>query len=47
MHRRPDSLIEDAMIAATGIQHGLTIVTRNIKDFAGFGVKLLNPFSAR
>jgi predicted nucleic acid-binding protein len=47
MHRRPDPSIEDAMIAATGIQHGLTIVTRNIKDFAGFGVKLLNPFSAR
>lgn len=47
MHRRSDTWIEDAMIAATGIQHGLTIVTRNIKDFAGFGVKLLNPFSAR
>ncbi len=47
MHRRSDTLIEDAMIAATGIQHELTIVTRNIKDFSGFGVKLLNPFSAR
>ena len=47
MHRRSDTLIEDAMIASTGIQHELTIVTRNIKDFSGFGVKLLNPFSAR
>lgn len=47
MHGRPDSLIEDAMIAATARLHGLTVVTRNVKDFKEFGVKLLNPFTVR
>jgi toxin FitB len=44
MHRRSDILIGDAMIAATATIHGLCVVTRNTKDFRGFGVKLLNPF---
>jgi predicted nucleic acid-binding protein len=47
MHRRADRLIEDAMIAATARLHGLTLVTRNVKDFTGLGVTLLNPFAAR
>jgi toxin FitB len=34
----------DGMIAATAIEHDLTIVTRNAKDFAGLGVVLLNPW---
>lgn len=46
MHRQPDTLIEDAMIAATALLHGLTVVTRNVKDFKPFGVKCLNPFAA-
>jgi predicted nucleic acid-binding protein len=41
---RPDSLAGDAWIAATAKCHGLTVVTRNVKDFAGFGVKTFNPF---
>lgn len=33
----------DGMIA-TALEHGLTLVTRNVKDFAGLGVDLLNPW---
>ena len=36
----------DGMIAATALEHGLTLVTRNVKDFAGLGVPLLNPWEA-
>lgn len=44
MHRRSDTLYEDAMIAATARVHDLTVVTRNVGDFRPFGVKVLNPF---
>lgn len=46
MHRRSDTLYEDAMIAAIAKVNGLTVVTRNVTDFAGFGVELLDPFRA-
>jgi hypothetical protein len=36
----------DALIAATALTHGLTVVTRNIGDFAAMGVALLNPWLA-
>lgn len=43
----PDSAPEnDAWIAATAIQHGLFLVTRNTSDFIATGVRLLNPFNA-
>jgi predicted nucleic acid-binding protein len=34
----------DGMIAATALQHKLTIATRNTRDFKKAGVKALNPF---
>ncbi len=46
MHRKSDTIYEDAMIAATAKVHGLTVVTRNTADFITFGVPLLNPFLA-
>jgi toxin FitB len=37
--------VADALIAATALVHGLTMVTRNERDFAPLGVPLLNPWS--
>ncbi|MGD0732401.1 MAG: type II toxin-antitoxin system VapC family toxin [Terracidiphilus sp.] len=34
----------DALIAATALVHGMTVVTRNISDFRPTGVALLNPW---
>ena len=38
--------IRDSMIAATALQHGLTVVTRNVTDFKKASVALLNPFDS-
>src|SRR6185437_3670024 len=46
MHGRSGDLIEDAMIAATAYVHGLTVVTRNIRDFIPLGVPALDPFAS-
>ena len=35
----------DKLIAATALLYDLTVVTRNVDDFAGTGAKLLNPFT--
>jgi predicted nucleic acid-binding protein len=37
----------DMLIAATAAHHGLVLVTRNVRDFAGCGVSLLDPFEGR
>jgi predicted nucleic acid-binding protein len=47
IHNRPTNLFADALIAATAIHLGLTVATRNTKDFEPFGVLVTNPFSAR
>ena len=47
MHHRSDTLVEDAMIAATARVHGLTVSTRNEREFAHFDVAVLNPFKPR
>ncbi len=37
--------IKDSMIATTALVHGLTMVTRNGRDFAPAGVRILDPFA--
>lgn len=41
---KPDQLLEDAVIAATARVHGLTVATRNGRDFRTLGVPMTNPF---
>lgn len=36
----------DGLITATAIEHGLTLATRNVKDFADTGVAIFNPWEA-
>ena len=45
MHRKSDTLYEDAMTAATAKVHGLTVATRNVADFQALGVSVFNPFA--
>lgn len=47
MAGKSDDLFEDALIAATASVRGLTVVTRNVRDFQHFPVPVLNPFSPR
>jgi predicted nucleic acid-binding protein len=40
--RRPPVI--DALLAATAIEHGMTLVTRNVRDVAGTGARVLDPW---
>jgi len=43
----PDKCADrDALICATALVHGMTVVTRNVKDFAATGAERLNPWDA-
>lgn len=43
----PDALpVVDGLLAATAMEHGLVLVSRNVRDVERSGVSLLNPFSA-
>ena len=44
MHEESNTVFEDAMIAATALVHNLTVITRNVRDFARFDVPVLNLF---
>jgi toxin FitB len=41
-----DKHVDDAGLAATALVHSLTVVTRNVVDFSGRRVKLVDPFKA-
>jgi predicted nucleic acid-binding protein len=34
----------DGRIAATALEHGLILVARNVRDFEGLGLAILNPW---
>jgi predicted nucleic acid-binding protein len=38
--------VADGLIAATALEHDLTLVTRNVRDFAYLGIDILNPWPA-
>jgi predicted nucleic acid-binding protein len=46
MRGKSEALLEDGMIAACAIVHGLVVVTRNVRDFASLAVRTYNPFAA-
>lgn len=39
--------LADALIAATALERGLHLATRNVSDFAGFGLTIINPWDPR
>jgi len=39
--------MSDSIIAATALQHVLALVTRNVGDFEGIKIKLINPWEAQ
>ena len=47
MRRRPEPAYEDALIAATASVYDFTLVTRDVADFEGLGVRVFDPFAYR
>ena len=44
LHVPVSAPLKDSLIAATALVHDMTVVTRNVVDFAPTGVRLLNPW---
>jgi predicted nucleic acid-binding protein len=44
MHTRPLPAI-DSLLGATAAKHGLSMVTRNARDFEGLGIDVINPWT--
>jgi predicted nucleic acid-binding protein len=38
--------VRDSLIAATALVHGLSVVTRNVADFASMGAEVIDPWQA-
>jgi len=47
LHVRNPQPLRDGLIAATGLVHGMTVVTRNLVDYLATGVALLNPWESQ
>ena len=47
MHRRSETLMQDALIAAVATVNRMTVVTRNVRDFEQLGVPTFDPFRHR
>lgn len=39
-----DNHLPDAMIAGTAVRHGLTVITRNVRDFRNTGISVADPW---
>jgi predicted nucleic acid-binding protein len=46
MHVPDPCSYRDSLIAATAVEHGMTVVTRNVRHFVPTGADLLNPWNA-
>lgn len=46
MHRKSNTLSENAMITGKAKVHGLALVTRNVADFNALGLGVFNPFES-
>jgi predicted nucleic acid-binding protein len=45
--KRMTLAVVDGVIAATALEHDLTVVTRNVRDFDGLGLQVFNPWTKR
>jgi len=46
LHVPDPRAVRDALIAATALVHGLSVVTRNVADFAPMATKIIDPWDA-